>query len=163
MFIKTVENPYVKPIYDYIAANKYISAITIFVLFFLLSKFALWITGKIFMRWAKKTKSDLDDQLIDYTRRPFSVFLIFVGARLALIPLKIEGISGYILGKLLSSFIAISLIYIVILIIKIVLDHWGEMFAKKTKSTVDDHLILVAKKFLTVIFLIAINTLSSIN
>ena len=135
MVTKVSNNEYIKPVWDVIAANKYLSAATIFVVFFILAKLILWVSEKFFLRLAKKTKSDLDDLLIKMTEKPISVLLLFIGARLAIIPLEIEGIPGEILAKFINSLIAISLIYIAVLVVKIIADHWGDMFSKRSKSS----------------------------
>mgnify|MGYP000415579050 CR=1 FL=1 len=47
-------------IYDFIIGNKYLYAIAIFIVFFIAAKLVLVIFTNVFLRFAKKTKTDID-------------------------------------------------------------------------------------------------------
>ena len=139
-----------------ILANKYLTAIAIFLGFYVGAELLKFITEKIFTKAAKKTKSKLDDFLIKKTKRPISFLLMIIGIRLGFVALKLEGQTLYVSMGIINSILVILVIYLAIAIIKLMFDFWGETFAKKTKSTVDDHLITVMKKAMNIIFFIAV-------
>ena len=49
-------------IIDYIIGNKYLTAVAIFIAFYTLSEIAVFIFEKVFLRLAKKTKTELEDE-----------------------------------------------------------------------------------------------------
>ncbi|MBR9691469.1 mechanosensitive ion channel [Candidatus Woesearchaeota archaeon] len=136
--------------------NNYLSALAIFIIFYLAAEIIKLITEKIFTKLARKTKTKLDDFLIKRTKRPISILLMFVGFRLALIALALGGRVEEVVIKITNSLIAIVTIYLTVVIVKVILDYWGETYAKKTKSTADDHLISVIKRAMNIFFFIAV-------
>jgi len=138
-----------------ISANNYLKALAIFLIFYVSAELIKFISERIFLQLAKKTKTTLDDDLIKKTRKPFSLLLIFIGIRIGLTVLSLDNGAAAIVAKANNSLIAITAIYIAVAVVKILLDHWKDTFAKRTKSSVDDHLVAVLKKAMTAVFVVA--------
>jgi len=138
-----------------ISANNYLKALAIFLIFYVSAEIIKFISERIFLRLAKKTKTTLDDDLIKKTRKPFSLLLILIGVRIGLTALQLDNGAAMVVAKINNSFIAIVVIYLLVAVVKILLDHWKDTFAKRTKSSVDDHLVVVLKKAMTAVFVVA--------
>jgi len=138
-----------------ISANNYLRALAIFLVFYVSAELVKFISERIFLRLAKKTKTTLDDDIIKKTRKPASLLLILIGVRIGLSALQLDNGASMFVAKVNNSFIAIVIIYLIVGIVKILLDHWKDTFAKRTKSTVDDHLVIVLKKAMTAVFVVA--------
>lgn len=130
----------------YITSYKYLQSLLIFVFFFIISKLVVHISEKYILKLTAKTKTNIDDLIIKKINKPISFIFLFIGIRLALVPLPIaEKALGYI-NNAVSSFVIIAVGYIVLAILNILLNSWSETFAKKTKSELDDNIIALSNK-----------------
>ncbi|MEK6983699.1 MAG: mechanosensitive ion channel family protein [Nanoarchaeota archaeon] len=127
--------------------NKYVYSLIILAAFYILSKLIVLISKRVILQLTKRTKTDIDDLIVNKTNKPISIILIFVGIRLALVPLRIKENVMDLLEHALSSLIVVLVTYIVIVVFDIIIDNWGKKVAEKTKSTLDDQLIPVFHKF----------------
>jgi len=136
---------------DIITSNSYLNAALIFILFFLAAKLLLAIFTKVFLRLARKTKTEIDDLIITKTKGPISTILVFVGLRLALIPLHVNSFIDQIADNVANSLIVGIIIYSIIIVAIIIIEAWGSGVAKRTKSSIDENLLNMFRKFVGVI------------
>jgi MscS family membrane protein len=139
-----------------ITSNIWLQALLILVAFFFVSKIAVWIAEKIFLKLAKKTKTIVDDLIVEKINKPISFLLFFIGIKLALIPIPFRDEPRLFLNNIIGSFLIIVGIYIIVGVLDIIIDVWGKGFAQKTKSTMDDHVISLLHKSVKVGYFIAI-------
>lgn len=127
--------------------NKYIHSVIILVTFFLLSEIFVFISQRIVLKITKKTKTDIDDLIVERTNRPISFILFLVGLRLAIIPHPIRPDILDIIEHSISSLIIALVTYIVIVVFDILISNWGRKFASRTESTVDDEVVVLLQRF----------------
>ncbi len=127
--------------------NKYMYSLAILVIFYLLSKIIVYISEKIILRLTKKTETDIDDLIVKKANGPISLILILIGFRLALFPLGIKQNILDVLEHIISSFIILTVTYIVIAIVDIAIDNWARKVAEKTRSTFDDNMMPLFHRF----------------
>jgi MscS family membrane protein len=130
--------------------NKYIFALLILVAFAIGAWLLLFIFEKFLQRWAKKTKTEVDDIIFEKTKKPAFYFLLAFGLKVAILSLNINGI----VNNLINSLMAVVFVFIVARIVDVIIDIWGETFAKKTESKIDDVLLPLFHKFTKVLFVI---------
>ena len=120
--------------------------------FFLISKLAHIIFVRIFSKLAKRTKTEFDDRLVEATSGPISWILLFFGFRIGFTFFG-DGIWYYEYGKMLAdSLLIICATVLLVRIIDVLIDTWGHAFAKRTKSHVDDQLIILLHRFCRIFF-----------
>ncbi|MBT7902983.1 mechanosensitive ion channel [Candidatus Woesearchaeota archaeon] len=136
--------------------NKIAHAIIIFLGFFILSKLFVFITEKIIVRIVKKTKTKVDDLILDAIRGPITTILVLFGLYLGSSYLISHVKANFVISSILFSAILVFFLIIIQRISKILIDHYGTKWAKKTKSTIDDAILPLLKKILNVIFIILI-------
>jgi len=141
-------------IYAAVYYNKYLQAAVIFIGFIVLSKLFVFISKNIVLKLTKKTKTKLDDLIIESTNRPISLLLIFIGAHLAIIPLGVPEKALFFIRNTFSTFILIIIAYMVVTIFNIFIDHWSKNWIQKTKSHIDDQLIVLIHRFSKILFAI---------
>ncbi len=135
-----------------ITGNKWLYAAVILVGFFLLARFLIYVFKEVFLKFAKKTKTTLDDNLIKAAMRPLSLILILIGMKLALIPLGfIENFHGFF-THIIQSFIIVVATMLVIRVIDVLIIHWGENWAEKTRAKIDNQLVHIISRFSRVFF-----------
>src|SRR3989344_7341938 len=130
-----------------IKQNKYIYSLTILIVFYILSKLIVFVSQKIILRLTKKTKTDVDDMIVKKINKPISIILLFVGIRLALLPLGIKESILTPIESIVLSLIIVVMTYIIISVFDIVIDNWGKKVAEKTESKMDDQIIPIFHKF----------------
>ena len=137
--------------------NRYVEALIIIVGFFVVSQAVVWITEKIILKIATKTKTNLDDEIIKKTNKPLIALLLLIGLWLSESALKLSPAFEAGFTKLILSAIVLVIAWIVIGVIMALINHWGETFAKRTKSDMDDAVIPLFKSFAKiVVFALAI-------
>jgi MscS family membrane protein len=122
-------------------------SVIVFIGFFLASKLLVYISEKIFLKLAAKTKTDIDDLIVKKTNRPISVILILIGLRLALLPLDIPKTTELTLQNVILTLIIIVVAYIIAVVINIFVDAWGKRFAEKGKSAMDNQVVRLFHRF----------------
>ena len=137
-----------------ITTNKYLHSVIILLVFFVLSQSVVFISQKIFLRIAKRTKTEIDDLIISKTNRPLSVILLLIGIRLAVIPHKIPQFMLDIFKNFISTLIVMIVAYIIIIILHILISSWGEKFASKTESKFDDEVVLLIQRFSKIVIVL---------
>ncbi|MBT5342767.1 mechanosensitive ion channel family protein [Candidatus Woesearchaeota archaeon] len=130
--------------------NKYVFALLILVVFVLVAKLSLFVFEKFFQRWAKKTKTEVDDIIFERTKTPIFYLLLALGIKFAILSLEVNGIAN----QLINSLMAIVFVFIVARVVDVIIDVWGKSFAKRTKSTFDDILLPLFHKIVKVIFVV---------
>ena len=130
--------------------NKYVLSGLILVGFVILAKLVLIIFGKYLQKFAKKTKTKVDDLIFERTKKPIFFFLLTYGLKLAVSNLNINGI----ISKIISSLMALVFVFIIARAMDVIISVWGESLAKKTKSNLDDVLLPLFHKATKVVFVI---------
>jgi len=105
---------------EYIA-NPYLRALAIVALIFVVLKVFVFIMQKVILRITAKTKNEVDDKLINKMSPPFTILIILIGLKIALLELPLpEGLVP-ILSKMIISFVLLIVAYIVYLVVDLVL------------------------------------------
>ncbi|MEK6968962.1 MAG: mechanosensitive ion channel domain-containing protein [Nanoarchaeota archaeon] len=130
--------------------NKYVLSILILVLFIVLAKLLLFIIVHYFEKFTARTKTTLDDLIIERTKMPLFYSIVVYGFRLAILNLEINGTAT----KIVNSLMALVFILLIARGVDIAIEIWGKAFAKKTKTNIDDAILPLFHKASKIIFLI---------
>ena len=74
---------------DFISGKGWVQALLILGLFLLISKSVILFFNRILRKLAQKTKTRVDDQIIEISKNPLRILFILIGVLLALIPLDL--------------------------------------------------------------------------
>ncbi len=141
-------------VYNVLSANKYVLALVVLILFFIVAKIIILISRNILLKLAHKTKTEVDDLIIKRINRPLSLIVLLIGLRISAVILELSDKVQKIIHEIDASLITIIIAYIIIVIIDILIDNWGKHWAEKTKSKIDDQLLNIIHRFSKVIFFI---------
>ncbi|MBU0535474.1 MAG: mechanosensitive ion channel family protein, partial [Nanoarchaeota archaeon] len=134
--------------------NKYVTSLAILISFYIFYKFFLVIIKRIVLKVTHKTKTDIDDQLVEKTEGPLSYILFMVGIKIALIPFELSGSLGLYINKLANSILILLIGLFLIRLAGVMIRQFGARWAHKTKSTLDDSLIPIFDNFSTIVIFI---------
>ena len=103
-----------------------------------------------FSRWAKKTKTTLDDEIIQNTKRPIYFFVLVVGFYYAIDQLSILDPYKFYVTQIFLVAEVFLVAYIVTRIINVLLSWYAERKVKTGKKALSSNILLVFKKILHV-------------
>lgn len=130
-----------------ITPNKYIHSAIIFLAFFILSQIVVFISQKFILKLTKKTKTEIDDLIVEKTNKPISFILILMGIRLAIIPHPINPFILNLIKNGISTLIAVIATYIAIAVFDIIINNWVQKFASTTHSRMDEEIVILFQRF----------------
>ena len=134
--------------------NPVFDSLFILASFFILSKLLVFVSTKLILQLTKRTRTNIDDRIVERINKPMSVVLLIIGARLALLPLGINQFYLDILEHILGTFLAIVITYVIIVVVDIFIDNWFRKIAERTESTFDDEILPVVHNFLRAVIVI---------
>lgn len=113
---------------------------------FLVAKLFYIITSKVIKKITSKTKTNLDDILVDMLEEPFVLFIVLVGIfwgidRLIL-PKNVDEVMKHIYRFLFT----INLTWLVVRVVDSLIREYIRPLASKTESDIDDHLLPILQK-----------------
>ena len=91
-----------------VSPNIYLQAFILLLGFIVLSEIVTFVMENIFVKLAKRTKTDLDDRLIKQTKNPISLLFIFIGIKLAVLHINVQDSLGVFLARVNSVLLIIS-------------------------------------------------------
>jgi small-conductance mechanosensitive channel len=127
-----------------------IAAVLLFVLSLVIGYIVYHVFEHYFSRWAKKTKTTLDDEIIKNTKRPIYFFVIVIGFYYAIDQLSILKPYQYYITQIFLVAEVFLVAYIVTRIINVLLTWYAERIIKTGKKAVSSNILLVFKKILHV-------------
>ncbi|MFH0798493.1 MAG: mechanosensitive ion channel family protein, partial [Candidatus Woesearchaeota archaeon] len=137
-----------------LVTNKYIYALMILAITVILAKLCLFIIEKYIQRWTKKTRTNVDDLIIDAMRWPSYILILILGIRMSLEVLALPEKIYFYISHTFSTFSVVIVIYILIKVFDIIIGVWGRMWTKRTHISIDDDLLPLLHKTSKVIFFI---------
>lgn len=140
-----------------LVTNNYIYALIILVATILFAKLCLFIIEKYIQIWTKKTRTNVDDLIIEAMRWPSYILILILGIRISLKALDLPEKVYLYTGHIFSSLIALVVCYILVKIFDIIISAWGRMWTKKTHISIDNDLLpLLHKTSKAILFIIAL-------
>ncbi len=136
------------------AHNKYLFAAIIFAGFFALSRLTVYLVEKVIIAFTARTKTKLDDRLVEKTNGPVSWLLVFIGFKIALEFLDLQNGFADFLDRTTTSLIYIGVGIVTTAVVVVLINHWGHRVAQKTKSTIDDALVPLFRRTMRVVILV---------
>ena len=130
--------------------NKYLDTLLIIVLLFIASKIITFIIERFVKVFTSKTKTKLDDALIEKTDKVVVWLLFFIGIRIFLVPVLQLDLINMINNAIIIFFITLT----VTRVVGILIEQWGREFARKTKSKIDDALLVLFHRFSRIILFV---------
>ena len=134
-----------KQFYNNTIANWGISLLIILIVF-ILSKVLYWISKNLIKRITSKTKSNLDDILVDMIEEPVIIALIIFGFWLAFKRLDFNDKVHVFVVKAIYFSIAIDVTWMFARVIKSLIQEYLSPLSQKTTNKLDDQLVLVIQK-----------------
>jgi MscS family membrane protein len=134
--------------------NDYIFAFSLFIIFVVLA-FAISYAYKVVLHLIyRRSPANTDAKIIDETRTPVILFIVLIGVKSVITALGLK--EGMILTtqNALSSVLIAVFAYILIKITDIIIEAWGRMWKRRTRSKYKDTIFPLIRKFSMVFIII---------
>ena len=118
--------------------SSYPRAFVIFFVLLILLRIGLYIVQKVFVKITSKTKSDLDDIILQKSNKPLTYIALLVSLIVALQDISFESGVGGIVFNILYTLLAVSSGYLVFHIVDISLMRVWKRISEQTESNIDD-------------------------
>ena len=130
--------------WELLVANPTLGFITLVVLSLVGAKFSEWILTRGLARLASKTTTDLDDKIIEVSRRPIFLAVFFGGLALAVRTLNPTAVTGP-LSRLLTMVVAVAVSFVIAKFVELVVCYLLAKLAERTTTDLDDQLIALVQ------------------
>jgi MscS family membrane protein len=141
-------------IFEQYIQNNYLRALAIFISIFIVLKIFIYLTEKIIFKTTKKTKTELDDKIIEKSSKPLTIIIFLIGLKIAIGEVSLSENFESILFKLIYSIIIIFVGYISYFVIDLFILAGWKKISIKTKSNIDEGLISLIHSILKVTWII---------
>jgi len=122
-----------------------------------LGKLIYWLTGKTIKRLAAKTKTRLDDILVDMLEEPVVFAIIIIGVWHGLRFLSLSTTAETVIDKVIIGLIIFNIAWLITRVFDALVEEYLIPFAAKTESDLDDHLVPFIRKAMSIsVWVIAI-------
>ena len=132
--------------------GKWTTALVVFIIFLLLRKQLSKLVTLITLKWVKKTKTTLDDEILYVLQRPIAFGMIILGFNVAFSFLTFSESFTMMISQTMSTLTIILVAWVIYRIIKL-FESSNELIAKRFKT---DNGITLAKLLLTILKVIVI-------
>jgi len=139
--------------WDWLNSHPLLGFLILLVASLVAAKLSEWILVRWLARLAKKTATDLDDKIIEVSRRPIFLAVFFAGMALAVRTLNPDDITGPI-SRLLGLVTIVAISFVAAKVTQLVVCYLLALVAERTTTDLDDKLIELAQHpiFITIFF-----------
>ena len=127
-----------------------IAAVILFVAALIIGYIVYHLFEHYFSKWAKKTKTNIDDEIIKNVKRPVYFLVILIGFWYAIDQLTFLDIYAVYIGYIFLAFEILLIAYIITRIINVLLSWYAEKRVKRGEKPVSANILLIFKKLLHV-------------
>jgi len=135
-------------------SNQYIGALIVFLAVFIVLRFLIFVVAKILPRMVSKTKTNVDDIIIQKTSGPFTIIALLVGIRLAIGEINITESWGQTVDGILMTLMifagAIFVYYIIDTLITVGVSELGS----NSKRRINQSLLQFFHSILKIVMII---------
>jgi small-conductance mechanosensitive channel len=132
--------------------NPIIGQVIAAVIFFALSLIIGWIVYHIFehyfTKWAKKTKTTIDDEIIRNTKRPMYLLVLLIGFWYAVDQLIFLDAYSVYIGYVFIAAEILLIAFIITRVINVLVSWYAERVVRKGKMQVSTNILIIFRKML---------------
>ncbi|MBU0532608.1 mechanosensitive ion channel family protein [Candidatus Micrarchaeota archaeon] len=133
------------------AADPMVVSLSFIIVSFVVATIALGILKIITGQVAKRTKTELDDKLLEATQKPVFRLIIIGGLYLAVLNLGLENGATEVIPKIIITVAYLIVVLFIVNVLEVIVTYGLRDLAKRTDSMLDDEIIPIFHKTALVI------------
>ncbi len=134
--------------------GRYLLAIAIVIGGIIVGKIVYWIFGNVLKAFTKKTKTNLDDIIVDSLNNPIVFFIFYLCFNYAYRMLYLSARAETIFKNISFILFAINIAWIVLNLVDAFIREYFTRIAEKTKSDLDDQLLPVIRTIVKIVIIV---------
>ena len=134
--------------------NAYIISLLYLVIWFIILRIGVFVIEKIVLKLTLRTKTNLDDLIIEKSSKPLTSIIFLVGIKITLDKLPWAENTINAVNLVMNSLIAITLLYLIYAVFNLSFTRVIRGVAKKTKGNHNEALLQLTKSTLQVILVL---------
>lgn len=134
--------------------NQYVRAIIVLLVLFLVFRLLLAFAEKLFVKLTAKTKTDVDDILLQRSTTPINFVAILLSLRVAMEELALSELVATNAGNAVYSAIVIAIAYMIFVFVDVALVFAWKNVARKTRVDVNESITNLAHETLKIVLII---------
>jgi MscS family membrane protein len=134
--------------------GQYLIAIAIVLAGVIAGKIVYWIFGNILKVLTKKTKTNLDDILVEALNNPVVFFIFYVCFNYAYRTLYLSDRAGIVFKNISFILLAINIAWVILNLVDAFIMEYFAKIAAKTKSDLDDQLLPVIRTTVKIVIIV---------
>ncbi len=124
----------------------------IILLAILFARLAYFIIGKIIKVFTSKTKTTLDDAIVENIERPAIMLIILMGIRFSLERLHFVDRLDSVIHRAFILIIALNVTWFMVRIINAIIEEYLIPYSKRDDNKLDDQMILLIERGISILF-----------
>jgi len=128
-----------------------IVSIGLFILFIIIGWIIYHIIEKYFTKWASKTKTNLDDEILKNIKKPIYFLVIIIGLYSALEVISVLNAYRDIISFIFVILEILLITFIITRVVNVVIAWYGQ---RKSKQKMSEHILFVLKRMINAIIYI---------
>ncbi|MCD6279616.1 mechanosensitive ion channel family protein [Candidatus Micrarchaeota archaeon] len=145
-----------------IDAYQYMIPILILIISGIIAKLVFSIIKGSIKKFAERTKTELDNLILNYVEKPFILIILLLGIRYSFSFINISEGATHIINNIIYISLVLDISWFIIGLTNALFENYFSKITRKTKTKLDDMLLPIMKKVITIsIFLIAIMVILS--
>jgi small-conductance mechanosensitive channel len=125
-----------------------IAALIFFALTFIIGWIVYRIFTRYFTRWAKKTKTTIDDEIIKNVKRPIYFLVLLLGFWFAVDQLVFLDVYNVYIGYIFLAAEVLLVAYIITRVINVLVSWYADRMVRKGKQQVSTNILIIFKRLL---------------
>ncbi|MCK5539028.1 MAG: mechanosensitive ion channel family protein [Bacteroidales bacterium] len=135
-------------IYYQNTVGEWLIALSIIIGGAILGKLVYWFIGKVIKKYTNKTKTKLDDIIIDMVEEPIAFSIILFAGWYAIGTLSFPDNWGVFIGHVFYILVTFNVAWLIVRLLDSIIVEYVVPLAEESKSTLDDQLLPILRKSL---------------
>lgn len=134
--------------------NPYIRSIVIAIIIILATRIGIGIVFGIAKNFTKKTKTDIDDIIMQKSATPLTLIIFLFAIKIPLAELPLDANIESTIAKIIFSVAVATTAYLIYILFDIIIINAWNQFSKRTKTKIDESLTSLINTMLKIVLII---------
>lgn len=126
---------------DTTISNVYLRAAAYLVITFIALKIVVFLLEKVVLNLTVKTKTNLDDLILEKTSKPLTYLVLLAGLRVSLLEFPLNETTTILVNRLFTSLLIILIVYLIYSVFSVTFERLWKRAARKAGSVPNEGLI----------------------
>ncbi|MBT4165824.1 mechanosensitive ion channel family protein [archaeon] len=141
---------------DQYISNDYLRALVVMIILFIVIRLGLYFVTKIAIFLTRKTKSDLDDKLIERSSNHLHLLTLFIVLFFGIGEISLAENVKFIVYNIIHSLMAVVLAHLIYVVLDLLFIRAVSLISQRTKTRVNQSLVALFHSFLSVVLILLV-------